>query len=135
MIPFKQAVSKLAGNGIQITPARLKVARLLFEYGQDRHVTAMNIQRELLQGNYRVSFRSLRDTLELFEHHGLVRSIWLGGLHYYDTNVEPHHHLFDDNTRWILDIPWGAFGTPQLPKGVEMSRTGIIIGVNLSCGD
>ncbi|MCD6073986.1 MAG: Fe2+/Zn2+ uptake regulation protein [Rhodospirillales bacterium] len=130
--PFGPALERLRGVGLRPTRQRLALAKLLFDT-HDRHVTAEMLHGEALRARVRVSLATVYNTLHQFTDAGLLREIVVDAERsYFDTNVSNHHHLFDEGTRHLHDIPEADVrfdSLPPLPEGMEVSRVDVIVRI------
>ena len=130
--PFSHALDLLRNAGLRPTRQRLALAKLLFD-GHDRHITAEILHGEALDANVRVSLATVYNTLHQFNEAGLLREIVVdSGRSYYDTNVSNHHHIFNEDSRELMDIEDGQIGLAGLPAigaGQEISRIDVIVRV------
>jgi Fe2+ or Zn2+ uptake regulation protein len=56
-----------------------------------------------------LSRATVYNTLNLFAEKGLLKLQPLkDGVIVFDAHVEPHHHLIDDETGKVFDVPWNA---------------------------
>jgi len=130
--PYGPALERLRGVGLRPTRQRLALAKLLFDT-DDRHVTAEMLHGEALRSRVRVSLATVYNTLHQFTDAGLLREIVVDAERsYFDTNVSNHHHLFDEGTRHLHDIPEADIrldSLPPLPDGMEISRVDVIVRI------
>jgi Fur family iron response transcriptional regulator len=130
--PFGPALERLRGVGLRPTRQRLALAKLLFD-AHDRHVTAEMLHGEALRARVRVSLATVYNTLHQFTDAGLLREIVVDAERsYFDTNVSNHHHLFDEGTRHLHDIPEADVrmdSLPPLPDGMEVARVDVIVRI------
>lgn len=133
--PFGPALERLRGVGLRPTRQRLALAKLLFDT-DDRHVTAEMLHGEALRARVRVSLATVYNTLHQFTDAGLLREIVVDAERsYFDTNVSNHHHLFDEGTRHLHDIPEADVrmdSLPPLPDGMEVARVDVIVRIKKS---
>jgi Fur family iron response transcriptional regulator len=129
--PFAQAISRLREADLRPTRQRLALAKLLFEQGCDRHVTAETLHEEAQKSGFRVSLATVYNTLHQFTDAGLLREIMVdSGRTYFDTNVSDHHHFLCERSGDLTDIPAHLVtvaGLPQAPDGRRISRVDIVI--------
>lgn len=98
----------LRNHGIQPTPQRLAVAK--FVLSTRSHPTAEEVWAAILPGCPTVSRATVYNTLNVLAEKGLVRVRQLGnGSAIFDGQAEPHHHLIDEDTGEVIDLPWEAF--------------------------
>ena len=130
--PYSQALERLRNAGLRPTRQRLALAKLLFD-GLDRHVTAEILHGEALEANVRVSLATVYNTLHQFNEAGLLREIVVdSGRSYFDTNTSDHHHIFNEDSRELMDIEAdqiGLTGLPAIEAGQELSRVDVIVRV------
>lgn len=124
---FLQAV------GLRPTKQRLALAAWLFD-GRDKHVTAEQVHKAAVKLRASVSLATVYNTLNHFQAAGLLRQIAIdGGQVYFDTNTGDHHHLFDEGTGCLTDIPAEAVklsSMPKLPQGKKLSRVDIVVRID-----
>ncbi|HEY5790192.1 MAG TPA: Fur family transcriptional regulator [Gammaproteobacteria bacterium] len=127
----RAVTERLQAHGIKPTRQRVLLAQFLFQRPQ--HVTAdgvfaaVNAERDL------VSKATVYNTLHLFVQQGLVREVLVDRERaFYDSNTSAHHHLFCEDDSQLTDVPGDVFevrGSPQLPDGVEVIGTEVIVRV------
>jgi Fur family transcriptional regulator, iron response regulator len=126
------ALELLQSAGLRPTRQRLGLACVLFGKG-NRHVTAEQLHSEALAAAIQVSLATVYNTLHQFIHAGLLReTIVEPGRSYFDTNIDNHHHFFNESNGMLHDIPGedlGVLGLPPPPKGTEIRRVEVIIRV------
>jgi Fur family transcriptional regulator, iron response regulator len=133
------ALKRLRSVGLRPTRQRIALARLLFDGGSDRHVTAEQLHGEAQGSSIRVSLATVYNTLHQFTTAGLLREVVVEpGRSYFDTNVDDHHHFFCESTGMLQDIPGDSVVVgclPQPPAGTEIRRVDVIVRVRRSTGD
>lgn len=134
--PFAGALERLRSVGLRPTRQRLALARVLFDGGCDRHITAEALHEEVVRQGASVSLATVYNTLHQFTDVGLLREVVVdGGRAYFDTNVSNHHHFFFEDEGRLADISAEHVAVPDLPpapEGLEISRVDIIIRVRKS---
>ena len=122
----------VAQSGLRPTRQRIELAGVLFAKGC-RHLTAEGLHAEAARAGVRVSLATVYNTLNAFIGAGLVRQVAVDGARvYFDTNVEPHHHFFHEDTGELSDIPADQIAVtdaPAAPPGSEISRVDVIVRV------
>jgi Fur family iron response transcriptional regulator len=130
--PYAPAIERLKRAGLRPTRQRLALARLLYD-GGDRHVTAERLHQEAGAANVRLSVATVYNTLHQFTALGLLREVVVEpGRSYFDTNVDEHHHFFDEGTGELTDIPGEQIELarlPAAPAGSKISRVDVIVRV------
>ncbi len=117
-------VALLATAGLRITQPRIRIARLLFGDGKDRHVTAENVHDQLADDGVSIALATVYNTLGHFVDAGLLRPISSSrsDATLFDTNTAPHHHFLNETTGILSDIPAGAIPLDLLPQPVDGSE-------------
>jgi len=117
---------------VRPTRQRATLARRLFSAGE-RHVTAETLHREVCASGGSVSLATVYNTLNHFRSVGLLREVSVGpGQSWFDTNLDPHIHLYNETTGELSDLPEGSVqvNLPTLPEDVSVSRVDVIIRVS-----
>jgi Fur family iron response transcriptional regulator len=100
-------VAALRRHGIQPSAQRVAVARYVLDTGD--HPSADQVWAKVRDCCPMLSRATVYNTLNLFVARGLLRSHVLAeGRVVFDPNVERHHHLIDEATGRIHDVPWNA---------------------------
>jgi len=116
---------------VRTTRQRMALARLLFP-GPARHVTAEALHREACAAGNSVSLATVYNTLNHFLSVGLLREVTVcSGQSWFDTNLDPHFHLYNEATGELTDLPEGAvqLDLPPLPDGASVERVDVIIRI------
>ena len=120
----------LKAAGLRPTRQRIALARLLFAKG-DRHVSAEQLHAEARAARVSVSLATVYNTLHQFHSAGLLREVLVeAGRSYFDTNVGAHHHVFDEKTGELIDIPSDSIAFarfPEMPEGKRISRVEVVV--------
>lgn len=128
-----QALERLRSVGLRPTRQRLALARMLFDGGCDRHITAEALHEEAVTAGAQVSLATVYNTLHQFTELGLLREVVVdSGRAYFDTNVSEHHHFFFEDEGLLTDIAADQVSVPILPappEGAEVARVDIIIRI------
>jgi Fur family transcriptional regulator, iron response regulator len=104
---MKKAIDRLREYSIQPTPQRVAVAEFVLE--TDAHPTADEVWATVRRRCPTLSRATVYNTLNLFAEKGLLKLQPLkDGVIVFDAHVEPHHHLIDDETGKVFDVPWNA---------------------------
>jgi len=104
---MQKAIDTLGEYGIQPTPQRMAVAEFVLE--TDTHPTADEVWATVRRRCPTLSRATVYNTLNLFAEKGLLKLQPLkDGVIVFDAHVEPHHHLIDDETGKVFDVPWNA---------------------------
>jgi Fur family iron response transcriptional regulator len=127
---LRNAHETVAHAGLRPTRQRIELASVLFAKGC-RHLTAEGLHAEAGRSGVRVSLATVYNTLNAFIDAGLVRQVAVDGARvYFDTNVEAHHHFFDEDTGQLEDIPADQVAVASLPEppvGADITRVDVIV--------
>lgn len=130
--PDQMSLQRLRAAGLRPTRQRVALARLLLD-GRSRHVSAEGLHAEALQAGAKLSLATVYNSLHQFTAVGLLKEVVVDAARtYFDTNVDAHHHFFDEADGCLLDIPIdqvriGALPTP--PTGREIAGVEVVIRV------
>lgn len=123
---------KLRLAGLRPTRQRVGLAEFLFGHGH-RHLTAEAIHEAARAVGLPVSLATVYNTLHQFTRAGLLRELVVGpGRSYFDTNIDDHHHFYDEGDGRLIDIPAETItvsSLPQPPGGTEIARVDVVIRV------
>ncbi len=130
MRPYSQVLERLRASGLRPTRQRLALAKLLFDKG-DRHVTAEILHAEAMSANIRVSLATVYNTLHQFTAAKLLREIVVDSSRsYFDTNTDPHHHFYFEDSGRLADIPGDQVvvaEVPSPPAGTTIESVEVVI--------
>ncbi|MTI10908.1 iron response transcriptional regulator IrrA [Curvivirga aplysinae] len=130
---YSKCLEKLNAVGLRPTKQRLGLARLLFERPFD-HVTAEQLHKDAHDARLKISLATVYNTLNQFSDAGLVREVVLESSHsYFCTNPSPHHHMYNEATGEITDIPVDQIEVsklPNLPDDLSIASVDVVIRVN-----
>lgn len=124
--------SALRLAGLRPTRQRLELYKLLFT-GEDCHVTPECLYAEARKAGASVSVATIYNTLNQFTESGLLRRLTIDqGRTFYDTNTTSHHHVYNEETGELFDLPESqieCLGIPEAPPGREIQSVEIIVRV------
>lgn len=130
--PYSGVLARIKEAGLRPTRQRLALAKLLFEQG-DRHVTAEQLRAEAQSAKIPVSLATVYNTLHQFTEAGLLREVVVeAGRSCFDTNTSDHHHVFNEQTGMLTDIPPNSLavtGISAAADGAAVKRVDVIIRV------
>ena len=126
----------LRSRGITPTRQRLEIARVLL--ARKQHLAADEILARADRERHGISKATVYNTLKLFVDKGLAREVIVDPTRvFYDSNVEPHHHLFDVERNQLQDIDAQGIsvsGLPELPDGMTALGVDVIVRVRSEAG-
>jgi len=122
------AITILKRCDIQPTPQRIAVVEYVLE--SNDHPSADEVLTHARRKCPTVSRATVYNTLNLLVKRGLLKTqVLKEGTVIFDPNVSEHHHLIDEETGEVYDIPWDQLevrGTDQLGD-FEISDYQVII--------
>lgn len=121
----------LRANGISPTRQRVEIARLML--ASACHLSAEQVIDRLGLVSGPVSRATVYNTLGLFTRRGLLREVVVDRTRaFFDSNVRPHHHVYDVSTGTLSDVADEEIGfsrLPSLPAGVEVEGVDVVVRV------
>ena len=103
MTPTEAALLEQHG----IKPSAQRVAIASYVLHTDEHPSADEVWTRVSQTFPMVSRATVYNTLKLFVERGLLRQLVLTeGRLVFDANTDKHHHIIDESTGKIYDLPW-----------------------------
>ncbi|MGA0314079.1 MAG: iron response transcriptional regulator IrrA [Alphaproteobacteria bacterium] len=122
----------LTSAGLRPTRQRLFIGRTLFERG-NHHFTPEDLHAELVNEGLRVSLSTVYNNLHKFTSAGLLREVVVeSGKTFFDSNTNPHHHFFDEDTGSLYDISEDEISiqnVPAPPEGLLISGVDVVVRV------
>lgn len=127
---------RLRAAGIPLTLQRLVVAQILL--ARPAHLSADQILAAARAVMPEISRATIYNTLKLLSEKHLVRELNIDAeCTVYDSNTDPHHHLYLIETGELIDVPASQMklvGAPDLPPGVELDAVEVIMRVRKKQG-
>ena len=121
----------LRNAGISVTPQRLAISDILF--ARHQHLTADQLYMLVNQANERVSRATVYNTLGLFSRKGLINEICVDASRtFYDTNVQPHFHLYNVDTNVLTDMDHQtamAQLEESIPEGASLAGIDVVVRI------
>ena len=100
---IETVANRLKNHNLKVTQQRLEVLKQI--YSLPTHQTAEDIYRLVAQNNPHISLSTVYRTLEtLVELKELKRVNVNGFLNYYDTRLDPHHHIVCQSCGIVYDL-------------------------------
>ncbi|MBU6443622.1 MAG: transcriptional repressor [Alphaproteobacteria bacterium] len=125
-----QAAQRLRAAGLRPTRQRVALVGLLYAHGK-RHLTAETLHDEAVAAGIEVSLATVYNTLHQFTKARMLRQVAVDAARFYfDTNVDPHQHFYDQDHGILIDIPGDAIkvtGVPNPPRGTVIDRVDVVI--------
>ena len=128
---YSIALKKIEESGIIPTKQRRVLAKILFKKG-NRHISAEDLYDEIKQEDRKISMATIYNTLKQFTILGLIREIVVDkNKSLYDTNNEPHYHLYIEDEGKVHDIPTNNINLdlPSVPACLNLHNIDVIVRV------
>jgi Fe2+ or Zn2+ uptake regulation protein len=125
---MRSSIELLREHGIQPSAQRVAVADYVLD--TEDHPSADDVWTRVKKGFPMLSRATVYNTLNLFVKQGLLRELVLAeGKVVFDPNVTAHHHLIDDHTGKIHDVPWDALEVRRLDalKGFSVNEYQVVM--------
>lgn len=122
---------RLRDAGVLPTLQRLAVAGVMLR--GPVHMTAEQVLQRTRGVLQQVSRATVYSVLQLFVRRGLLKELPIdGAATVYDSNVAPHHHMYNVDTGEVSDLPSLAVtvrGLPDLADGLVFDELDVIVRV------
>ncbi len=121
-------VDRLKAQGIPPTAQRVAVAEYVLKTTE--HPSADLVWQRVRERFPLISRATVYNTLNLFVERGLLRSWVLAeGRLVFDPMLERHHHLVDETTGVIHDVPWEALEVRRVKEldGFDVSEFQVVL--------
>ena len=124
----------VAMHKMKRTKPRLLVADLLFRDGVNKHISAEWVVEQLKKSDTKIALATVYNTLHSFKEAGLLKQVtgMEGNTIVFDTNTAPHHHLYNEITGELIDIPEDVVNLehlPELPAGTSIVNSTLIVRI------
>ena len=118
----------LRHRGIRLSAHRLAVAEFVL-YTRS-HPSVEEVWLAVRKDFPMISRATVYNTLNLFVDKGLLQRLLVHeGKVVYDPHLSPHHHLVDEDTGIVHDIPWEALEIPRIDSvdGFEVTDFQVVM--------
>lgn len=126
-----EIVARLIAHGINSTPQRIEIARVLL--ARCTHLSADAVFQAVDKQVAHVSKATVYNTLGLFAEKGLIREVIVDPTKvFYDSNLAPHHHVYNVTTGEITDVDPHHIrveGLPPLPAATQLEGMDVIVRI------
>lgn len=121
----------LRAHGVQPTLQRLAIADVLLR--RPCHMTADQVLLAARERQPELARATVYATLQLFVRQQLLRELPVDGAStVYDSNLAPHHHLYNVDTGEVQDLPpevLQVMGLPALDPALQVEGMDVIVRV------
>lgn len=127
----EEIVVRLASHDINPTAQRVEIARVLLV--RCTHLSADAVFQSVDKEAAHVSKATVYNTLGLFAQKGLIREVIVDPSKvFYDSNVAPHHHIYNVTTGELTDVDPSQLrveGLPPLPSATQLEGMDVIVRI------
>ena len=133
---FRRSLNPVSRDAAQalrdygISPSAQRVAVASYVLNTEDHPSADEVWTRVRETFPHVSRATVYNTLKLLVTKGLLRQHAITeGRVIFDPNVAPHHHLIDEDTGRVHDVPWESVALPKPPRvrGFEVSEYQVVM--------
>tara|TARA_Y100001970_G_C13857482_1_gene662414 strand:+ start:103 stop:522 length:420 start_codon:yes stop_codon:yes gene_type:complete len=131
---LKMYVQKLRSSNLRPTKQRLKICKFLFDRKKTFHFTVETLNKKINKnGATNVSLATIYNTVEAFTSAGYLKEVLTSkNKSYYDTNIQSHHHFYDEESKELTDIDKSQIKlsrVPVPPKGKKIKNLEVVIRI------
>ena len=130
-----EIVNKLRSSKLRPTKQRIRIAEFLFNREKTFHFTIENLNKNINKkdNSENISLATIYNTIDAFKDAGHLKEILTNNnTSYFDTNINSHHHFYDDQTNELTDINFNdveVTKVPHAPKGKKIKDIEVIISL------
>ena len=109
---------KLRTSGLRPTKQRVEIAKFLFDRDKTFHFTVEGLENHLAKKTTsKIALATIYNTVHAFKKAGHLNEVDVRGKKtYFDTNVNNHHHFYDNETSELIDIDASEIVIQKIPK-------------------
>ena len=113
-------VKKLRNSGLRPTKQRIKICEVLFTPEKTFHFTISDLTKIIQEKHTeKISLATVYNTVHAFKKKGYLKEISINSdKSYFDTNIENHHHFFDEDTNELIDCNENDIETINIKKNI-----------------
>lgn len=121
----------LENHLIRPTSQRVDIASVLL--AKPQHLSAEQVFAQVNTRGDLVSKATVYNTLNLFVDKGLIKQVIIDSRYvFYDSNTNPHHHFYNEDTGLLQDIvdeQMVVSEIPQLPENTVQTGVDVIVRI------
>jgi len=134
MEQLKFHTDRLRTSGLRPTRQRLTICKILFNRKKTFHFTIDQLKKITEKnGKRKISLATLYNTVHAFEKKGYLKEIsFKGNKTFFDTNINNHHHFYDEDVSQLVDIKDESVSLnnfPKIPNGKKIKGIEITIKI------
>ena len=115
---YKFHRERLRTSGLRPTKQRLAICKLLFNRKKTFHFTVEKLKKIAeRESKAKISVATLYNTVQAFKEKGYLKEIAIkGNKTFFDTNIQHHHHFYDEDMSQRIDIEDKNISVNNIPK-------------------
>ena len=134
MTQNNEIINKLRSSKLRPTKQRIRIAEFLFKREKTFHFTVEKLNKIMNKKDAeKISLATIYNTIDAFKDAGHLKEILTNNnTSYFDTNINSHHHFYDDQTNELTDINFNdveVTKVPHAPKGKKIKDIEVIISL------
>ena len=109
---------KLRSSGLRLTKQRIQISKILFKSNETFHFTILDLEKMIKKEfQEKISVATIYNTVNAFQKKGYLKEIPIdGNKKYYDTNMNDHHHFFDEDSQTLKDLDKSEIHISKIPN-------------------
>ena len=109
---------KLRSSGLRLTKQRIQISKILFKSNETFHFTILDLEKMIKKEfQEKISVATIYNTVNAFQKKGYLKEIPIdGNKKYYDTNMNDHHHFFDEDSQTLKDLNKSEIRISKIPN-------------------
>ena len=117
---IKDFDNKLRNSGLRPTKQRIKICEILFNTEKTFHFSINDLARIIsTKTNEKISLATIYNTVQCFKKKGYLKEISINSdKTYYDTNVNDHHHFYDEDKKELIDLDYDQVDPINIKKNI-----------------
>jgi len=106
MLNNSHYIDKLRSSGLRPTKQRIKICEILFNTEKTFHFTINDLVKMIeVKTNQKISLATVYNTIHAFKKKSYLKEITINSTQsYFDTNVNDHHHFYDERKKELIDL-------------------------------
>ena len=109
---------------LNVTPTKQRVELANIIFSKKQHFTANELISMADRKKLNISMATIYNTLSLLEDKGMLKTINIDELKFYDTNLDHHHHLYNMIMSTLTDIDSMELCFAEIQKNLQIEKHG-----------
>ena len=120
-MPFiKDFISKLRNSSLRPTRQRMKICQVLFDRDQTFHFSIGGLAKIIEnQSKDKISLATIYNTVHALTKKGHLKEVLINtNQSYFDTNIEHHHHMYDETKNELIDLNQDDINSVEIKRKI-----------------